>query len=300
MKLVGSRWFLICATVFLAGLLIVQTISIPVFSGMHQFELVGFSNGTMKVNTILKIRNNNWFSYSGNNLKFDIYYKDHLVAKGTSNESFRFEKKSESLFLLNADFFMDSLFNELKSILYKDSVPMKVAVSGRFTFLNINSSNNFETWLNTKDLVDALVEKSMGDDGLKMESIHLKEVTLSTTFLNVGFQIKNNLPFEMFCKEIRGSIYADPALKIKVSTWNFPARIRLSKKDSDLIEGIVNVNNTNSALSAMSKALNGSLDYFLVGHALVSVDGREIKIPLRQHFKVYPLTQEIVVLNNLR
>ncbi len=106
------------------------------------------------------------------------------------------------------------------------------------------------------------------------------------------------MPFEILLKEIRCGIYSDKILKSKVSNCDFKVEKLLKKNQSELIEGAVNVNNITSALSGLSKVLNGSLDY-MNGHALVSIDGREIKIPLRQHFKVNLLTQEIVILTDL-
>lgn len=300
MKWIKSKWFLVCATVFIVGLLMAQTISIPKFSGISKFEIIDFTNGKMKANAVLKIQNDNWFSYNGKGLQFNMYYKDHLIAKGKSDESFRFEKKSENLFPVNADFYADSLFHELKNILFQDSIQLKVEVSGKFTFLKINSSTTLDTWIDTKDLVDALITNSMGDDGLKLDKVKLKEITIPTTFFDISFRYQNKLPFEILLKEIRCGIYSDKLLKTKVSNCDFQVEKLLKKNQSELIEGAANVNNITSTLSGLSKVLNGSLDYYINGHALVSIDGREIKIPLRQHFKVNLLTQEIVILTDLK
>ncbi len=299
MKLMKSKWFLVCSTVLVVGFLVAQKISIPKFSGISKFEIIDFTNGKMKANSVLKIQNDNWFSFNGKGLQFKMYYKDHLIANGKSDASFRFEKKSENLFSVDADFYADSLFHDLKNILFQDSIQLKVEVDGKFTFLKINSSKTLDTWIDTKDLVDALIINSMGEDGLKVDKVKLKEITIPTTIFDISFRYINKLPFEILLKEIRCGIYSDKLLKTKVSNCDFKIEKLLKKNQSELIEGAANVNNITSALSGLSKVLNGSLDYYINGHALVSIDGREIKIPLRQHFKVNLLTREIVILTDL-
>ena len=296
MNWLKSKWFVVGATIFVVGIIMSQTISTPTFSGISKFEIVDFSNGKMKANVLLKVQNDNWFSFTGEKLQFKMYYKNHLIAEGKGIESFQLEKKSESLIPVVADFYADSLLNDLKTILYQDSIQLKVVVQGEFTFFKINTSTTLDTWLNTKDIMDAVITNSMGEDGLNVESIKLKEFTIPTTFFDISFNFKNKLPFDILVKEIRGSIFAEKELKTKVSDWAFPAEKLLKINDSALIEGTSNVNNLTSALSGFSKVLTGSLDYYLHGDALISIDGREIKIPLRQHFKVNIHTKEIEII----
>ena len=77
----------------------------------------------------------------------------------------------------------------------------------------------------------------------------------------------------------------------------FPCKKLLKKNESVLIEGALSIDNLTSALSGFSKVLDGSLDYYLNGDALISIDGREIKIPLRQHFKLNIKTRKIEIIN---
>jgi hypothetical protein len=222
------------------------------------------------------------------------------VAKGQSDESFRFEKKSENLLPIHADFFADSLYQDLKEILFRDSIQFKVEISGNFTFLKINSSTELQTWIKTKDLLDALITNSMGDEGMKLEKIKLKNISVQQTCFDASFRFKNKLPFDILLKEIRCGVYADKALKTKVADWAFPVQKLIKINENELIEGAANVNNVNSALSGITKVLKGFLDYYINGHVLVSVDGREIKIPLKQHFKLNLLTQDIEILTDLK
>jgi hypothetical protein len=62
------------------------------------------------------------------------------------------------------------------------------------------------------------------------------------------------------------------------------------------IEGEVLVDNLSSAISGFTKVLKGKLDYYLDGYALIALKGREVKIPIKQHFLVEPLTQKITII----
>ena len=297
MNWIKSKWFIVVATIIIVVFIIAQTISIPVFSGIKKFEVLDFSNGKMKAKTILKIQNDNWFSFAGENLQFNMFYKNHMIARGKSEPAFHLTKNAENLVEVSADFFADSLLNDLKTILYQDSILLKVEVQGEFTFLKLNHSSTMETWINTKDMMDASISNSMGEDGLHVESIKLKELSIPTTVFDISFNYKNKLPFDILLEEIRGGIYADKELKTEVSIWAFPAKKLLKKNESVLIEGALSIDNLTSALSGFSKVLDGSLDYYLNGDALISIDGREIKIPLRQHFKLNIKTRKIEIIN---
>ena len=298
MKWFKSSWFLVCATIFIVGFLTSQTISIPKFSGISKFEILNFSNGKLKANAVLKIQNDNWFSYTGKGIKFKMYYKDHLISEGYNNETFRFEKKAENLFDMQAQFYIDSLFKDLKTILFNDSVKMKVVVSGKFSFLKIKSSKTIDVWVKTKEMVNILMTNAMGEKGMKLEKIKLEKLTVANTFLKVIFKFQNNLPFEIRLKEIYCNIYDNKELKTKISTSVFQIDKIVQIGSVELIEGDLVVNNLSSVLSGVSKVLKGSLDYFLNGYALIEVDAREIKIPIERSFKVNPLTKEVIIVSD--
>ena len=299
MKWLKSGWFLVCSTIFIVGFLTSQTILKPKFSGISKFEIIDFSNGKLKANASLKINNDNWFSYSGKGIQFKMFYKDHLVSEGKNDEKFRFEKKSQSLLDIQTDFYADSLFNDLKTILFNDSIKMKVVVSGKFSFLKIQTSRTLDVWINTKQMVDVLMSNMLGGKGLKLDKIKLEKINIANSIFNIGFKFQNNLPFDILLKEIECDVYTDKSLKNKVSNSSFMVNKMIPKNTIEMIEGDLIVNNLTSFLSGISKVLKGSLDYFLNGYAVIEVDSREIKIPVNKSFKVNPLTQEVVIINDV-
>lgn len=300
MKWLKSSWFLVCFTIFIVGFLTSQTILKPSFSGVSKFEIIDFSNGKLKADVSLKIKNENWFSYSGKDLHFKMFYKDHLVSQGKNDQKFRFEKKSESIFEIRTDFYADSLFNDLKTILFNDSILMKVVVNGKFSFLNIQTSRTLDVWINTKQMVDVMMSNLLGDKGLKLESLKLKKTTLTNSLFKIGFKFQNSLPFDILLKDIGCDVYTDKTLQNKVSNSTFIVNKRMPKNAIELINGDLSVNNVTSFISGISKVLKGSLDYYLKGYALIEVDKREIKIPIEKSFRLNPLTQEVIIENELK
>ena len=72
----------------------------------------------------------------------------------------------------------------------------------------------------------------------------------------------------------------------------------IAYNESETIQGEVVVDNVSSALIGFTKVLNGKLDYFLDGYALIALKGREIKIPIKQKFRVEPFSRKITILKD--
>ena len=92
------------------------------------------------------------------------------------------------------------------------------------------------------------------------------------------------------------TIYADQSNQNRVADWDFEINKEIASNAIEPIMGDVQVDNLTSALAGFTKVLKGKLDYYLNGYALIALKGREIKIPIKQHFLVDPLTQKITII----
>ena len=290
---------LVIVTFLVISFLMAQTISLPTFYGIESIKLNDFENGELKMDVNLQIQNSNWFSFIGKDIHLNIHYNNRIISSGAHKESFRFNKKELTLFNLQADCYLDSFKNDLKSILTKDSIQIRVELEGLFSFLKIKTKKSITIWMKTKELIDVMVRQSMSDDGLVVKNVTLKKISLSSTQLMLEFQLKNKFPFDIVLKEMKLDIYSDELKKEKVSEMRVNVEKRICENCSEIITSEVNVNNFTSALSGLSKILKGgSFDYHLSGIVTVILEGREIEIPLKQHFRVNPLTKEIVLLDD--
>ena len=177
---------------------------------------------------------------------------------------------------------------------------MKVEVNGKFSFLNIQTSRTLDVWINTKQMIDLLMSNLLVDKGPKLEYLKLKKTSVTNSLFTIGFEFQNSLPFDILLKDIECDVYADRTLQNKVSQSTFKVNKIMSHNAIELIDGDLNVNNVTSFLTGISKVLKGSLDYYLKGYALIEVDKRQIKIPIEKSFRVNPLTQEVIIENELK
>ncbi len=297
-KIVKSKVFIVFITVFSVGFILAQTISYPEFKKINSFNIQSFDNGVFKASANVGIYNPNWFSINGKEIQFKLFYKEHLIAIGSANESITFQRKSLSGLPVEMDFYPDSMKNDLRDILLMDSILVNIDLTGKFTFLGIRSHKVMPTMLKTDNLVTALVTKSLDGEGLKTKSVKLVKASIKETTFNVAFDFKNtvNLPLEL--KNMQYEIFADEAKQNSVANWDFEINKEIAFNATEQIEGEVVVDNLSSALSGFKKILKGKLDYYLVGYALIALQGREIKIPVKQHFLVEPLTQKITILKD--
>ncbi len=291
-----STFFIVFCTVFCVGLILAQTVSYPEFKKINSFEIHSFNDGVFKASVNVGIYNSNWFSINGKEIKFKMLYKNRLVAVGASTDLVSFQRKALSGLPIDLDFYPDSMKNDLKEILLLDSILVDIDLTGKFTFLGIRSHKVIPTWLKTDDLVNTLVAQSMEGDGLKMKSVKLINAAIKESTFKVDFDFKNTLSLPLKLETMHYAIYADEAKQNRVAVWDFDIDKEVACNATEQIEGDVQVDNLNTTLSGFQKVLKGKLDYFLDGYALISLKGREIKIPIKQHFLVEPLTQKITII----
>ena len=221
-----------------------------------------------------------------------------MISVGKSNESHSFQRKSFTDLPVEIDFYPDSMKNDLRDILLKDSIVVIIDLTGKFTFLGIRTHKVMPTLLKTDNLVNSLVTQSLGGDGFKTRSIKLVKGSIKETTFNVAFDFKNSLNLPLELKNMQYEIFADEAKQIRVANLNFDINKHLAQNSTELIQSDVVVDNLSSAISGIKKVFKGKLDYYLEGYALISLEGREIKIPVKQHFLVDPLTQKNTILKD--
>ncbi len=296
-RLLKSKIVIVLITLFTAGLIIAQTIKYPDFQSIKKFDIVSFNDGICKVNADFEILNNNWFSVQGNSIHSEVYYKEKLIAIGSTDQKVKLPKKEISHISMNIDFYLDSLNDDLRELFMKDSIDLSVKVSGKFSFLNIKKEMTFPITISSSEFVENMIGDLMNKEGIKTEFLKLKDVGVEYSSFNVGFRFKNKLPFDLTVKEIRSPIFADRALNQKVADWLIVSDTEIESGNSQLIKGEAKIHNAKSAFTGLIKVVSGSLDYYMNGYALVKIEDKEIRIPLRQHFKVKPLSKEVEIIN---
>jgi LEA14-like dessication related protein len=294
MKLLKSKYFIAGLTIFLVGFIVAQTVRLPKFNSVENFTIHSFSGGVMMSDAVFKVENPNWFSYNGKDLKCLVFFQGKQIATGERPDKFNLRRKTISDLSMRMTFYADSLENKLRDILMQDSISLDITISGKF-FLGIRKSEEMHVTIPTKELVNSLVGDLMGDDGIGLERIRLKEVGLEQSTFDVAFNFSNKLPFDLLLQRMTIQVYHDKSHSLKLATWNFDVAKQIRSGQSELISGESVVKNKESVVTGIIKVVTGELDYYLSGHASLSVDGREIRIPVEQHIRVFPLSKKVIV-----
>jgi LEA14-like dessication related protein len=297
MKIIKSKPFIIIFTFLVFGFITSQTIKYPQFEKLNSFNLNSLENGSLKADVSILVRNDNWFSFNTKELKLQICYREKIIAVGTSLESQKFNKKSSFNLPVSLNFYLDSLGEDFRDILSKDSILLDVKVNGKFTFLNVNSSAGIQSWIKTNDIVDAIVQKTMGEEGISLESTKIIDLGINNTDIQLNTKIKNKFPFELKIVNLNYSVYADEAKTLKIAKSDVNINKIVLKNSEEIISTIVQINNLEASISGISKIFGRKVDYFINGYALVEIDNKELKIPVEQHIILNPFTKTITIID---
>ena len=297
MKFLQSKIFAVLITVVCVFSLLLFFVSKPVFKKVKSFKITELNSGVLKANSKLTIDNPNWFSINGKDLTVDLYFHKHHFAKGSAN-SFNLAKSTSSNIDLNIDFYLDSLESEMKSILLYDSILITAQMKGTFSFLQLKGEKEHQMWLKTKDILEPLVKSTMSSKGMNVRSIKLVEFNVKQTILEVELEFKNKLPIVLTLKGIQFLVLSEKDDVFSVADWDFDINKNIKPKQTESIKGVAKVDNFNAAFSGLDKLMKGKTDGYLKGFATIALNGREIKIPISQHFELDILTREITVLKN--
>lgn len=291
--------FLVSLTMLLATLGSCQLIKYPVCEGVDTFDIKGFKNGVLTGNAVVLVRNDNWFSFEGDSLKMDVFYKKKRIAVGLGSELVEFTKKSTVKLPLAVTMFADSLQKDLKDILYQDSIQVQVVVSGEFSRLGIAKTAEVDAWLQVGAMSNSMISQSVSEDDLMLKQMKILKTDLSNTHLGLTMNYSNRLPFNVEFRKMKFDIFSDKAFKDKVGYWDKEVGVEVLQGDTATIEGEVVLDNKRAASSGMIKIMTGgstAVDYYMKGDALIAIDKREILVPVLVHFEVDIFNNKVKIL----
>ncbi len=284
---------IVLLSIFIATLFGFHTFEKPAFAGVQSVDFVSMDSGVFTGRASLRIENKNYISISGKDIAFNMYYKNHLIAKGGSTEEVKLVKKSISNLPIAFQFYIDSVVDDLNDLLLYDSIKMEAHLTGKFTLFNFQVHDKMEVWVNTKELIDGIVKNTISKTALTLKEVKLLEITPMATHLSLMFEFVNNLPVAFTVDTMNLDVFADRMCLLNVGKCKLPAHLRMPVNASEKINSEVLIDNLNLGLAGIAKVLSGSLDYFISGAAVLSVDARTFKIPLKQHIVIHPMTQSI-------
>jgi len=296
-RIFKSKTSLVLLIIVVFGFLVAQTVSYPQYHRMLGFQLNDIKDGQIKGIADLEINNENWFSYSGRALTCEMFYKNRQIASGSNPNPFKIKRNSQSPIALNIVFYLDSLKDELKTFLLNDSIEFDVKVHGRFSFLRIPISKSLKTKISTREMVNNMISNMMGNGGLNLTKVQLKELTPSQSVFHIGFKFTNNTPIDMLLENIRFSVFDDKDENKRLADVQFDVNEKIPVGQEKEITGDAKLDNLKSVFSGVIKVITRELVYYISGSASIRLDNRQILVPIKQSFSVDPTTRKITIIN---
>jgi len=276
-----------------------QLVKIPVCERIDSFHIDSFKEGKLIAHSIVSIKNENWFSFTGDSLEMEVFKNHALIGKGIGTKEIEFERNSSVELPMNVELYADSLKEDLTKILHQDSMDVQVIISGRFSRLGILKTAEITTRIPVKPLVNSILSQSLSSDGMKIEKLRVVKSNVNTTTMGFDIEYNNQLPFDMTLKKLDFSFFADNKFVSEIGRWNKEVDVKVEQKNATKISGEVVLDNIKAGQSGLLKLMtSGStwVDYYMKGIAYVDVDSYSIEVPAIIHFEMDILSNSIRII----
>jgi hypothetical protein len=276
-----------------------QLVKVPICEGIDTFKLDGFSEGKISGAGVVSIRNENWFSFTGDSLVMEIFYNRSMIGLGRGTREIEFAKKSSVQLPLNVEIYADSLKDELKTMLHRDSMDVQIVISGRFSRLGILQTAEVNTRIPIKPLINSMLSQSISNEAMHIGQMRILQTDFNTTTIGFNVEYSNQLPFDLNLKKLDFGFYSDREFTDEIGRWNKEINAEILQADTTTISGEVNLSNMKAARSGLMKVMTGGstwVDYYMHGIAYAEIDTYSIEVPATVHFEMDIITRSTRIL----
>ena len=285
------------AIVLALGTIAFFTFSYPSFEKVKSFQIVKINDdGTFAAKAIIEVKCDNWFSFTGENIDFNMYYKDSLVSTGKISEEITFKKKTIIELPMSCNFNPAVFGDEFETLLLKDTVVFLAKIKGKFTLFNITSSKDMEVKMPMSELAGSLVSSAMSEKPIDVDSLRIESISLSQTKIANVFVFQNTMTIDYHVETIDFGVYSDENLEKSISTGHYEVNQLVKAGDSALARGYIEINNLKSLSSGFDKLRKRNFIYYISGLANIKVAGHHIQVPIEQKFRLNPISQTIEII----
>ena len=177
-------------------------------------------------------------------------------------------------------------------LLMQDSILVSGKFEGDFTMFDLHKKEDIEYWMKTKDIMDKIYEKFLGNDGLDISN-KIKSITPSTIRIDLKMIVTNTLSIPMTVKDLNLKIYKDRYFKNDIGICQEKNETKLEKDSSAVIQAELKL----STLGAIT-SVTTFFHYYLKGYLTVEINKASLKVPIIQHIKVNPFTQDVEIIKD--
>ena len=231
-------------------------------------------------------------SFQCKNLKVKLYYKEVELANGNSDEKIVLKAKKSTTVPFDIVFSMEVLEKFGDELLMQDSILISGKFEGDFTLLDIHQKEDIEYWLKTKDIMDKIYDKFLGEDGLAI-SKKVKSINLTTVIIDLKMNIINTLSIPIEVNELNVKIFKDRNFNNSIGVCSKVSEIELNPDSSETIQAELKLSTIGTLTSVTT-----FFHYYLKGYIAVLIKGRKLKVPIIQHIKVNPLSGDVDIIKD--
>ena len=145
------------STIVIFILIVVLTVKTPSITQVKSISFNSVDKGIVSANSLVTIKNPNWFSYNIKDLKVAIRYNEKVICCGTVSKAIQLTKSMESTHQFDLMVFLDSLKWEIPSMLLKDSIPVEISMVGKITPFGLNFNTTLNKNISPKNLLSQII-----------------------------------------------------------------------------------------------------------------------------------------------
>ena len=240
----------------------------------------------------VKIKNSNTVNITSKFIKFDLFYKNKLITNGESQDKFTLSIRETTSVPVRFTILIDSILGYANEIFCQDSIELNSHIKGNFTALNFQLEHKQAIKIASKEIIDGLIASS-AKNSFNLSNPKVKIIKLESTEISIDLTLNNRFPFDLNIEEVEFKVFMKEDGKNKVSDWKLQDKIKLKSDRDTLIKSNILINNIQAGAGMLEKLMSKKIDFFLIGTVVIKFKNKLIKLPLRFHLALNPITGEI-------
>ena len=264
----------------------------PRIEGIDSIQINGMDDQGIQAMVGVRIYNPKQSSFQCENLKIKLYYKEVELANGNSDEKTMLKASHSTTVPFDIKFPLEILEKFGDELLMQDSILVTGMFEGDFTLFDVHKKEDIKYWLKSKDVLDKIYEKFIDKDGFNI-SKKIKRIDISTVDIDLKIKVYNTLSFPVTIKDLNLKIFKDSYFKNEIGICNEKNEANLAKDSSTIIQARLKL----STMGAIT-SLTTFFHYYLKGYLTVKINKFSLKIPVIQHIKVNPISQEVEIIKD--
>ena len=187
----------------------------PNLIDVYRFEIAEDKYDQLVLNSDLKIYNPNRFSFSSNDVSFNLFLDTLYLGKGSFDNGLILTKKDTSLISSSIILKKDQLYSLMN---LKDSVTLKILGSSAIPLISTRHYFDLEYKLDIDDFISRIAQNIIEDVNIQIKKVSIKKVDLRSIFMEITFGLYNKTKIECGINQMNINVYKSDNYKELISS----------------------------------------------------------------------------------